>query len=83
MIARLLICPDTNKIREEVQKALALHLEGLPVRPAPPRGEQAGVNVNHPDLLRIQAGEKLGIAEAKKIKEFFYPVRSSPNGFIG
>lgn len=68
MIARLLICTSIDRLREEVSKTLVLHLEGLP---ASARLRQAGVNMNHPDLLRIQTGEKLGIAEAKKIKEFF------------
>lgn len=30
-----------------------------------------GVNPNHPDVLYFKAGEKLGIAEARKIKEHF------------
>ncbi|MBI2330362.1 hypothetical protein HYU94_03150 [Candidatus Daviesbacteria bacterium] len=53
MIARLLICPDVAKIKEEI----ALHLEG--------------VKLNHPDVLYFKVGEKLGIAEARKIKEHF------------
>ncbi|MBI2337891.1 hypothetical protein HYU95_01795 [Candidatus Daviesbacteria bacterium] len=57
MIARLLICPDVTKIKEEIQKTLASHL--------------TSGNVKHPDLLYIKTGEKLGIAEARKIKEHF------------
>lgn len=57
MIARLVISPDINQIKEEINKTLALHLEG--------------VKLNHPDILYFQAGEKLGIAEARKIKEHF------------
>ncbi len=57
MIARLLICPDIKKVKEEIQKSLAFNLEGY--------------RTNHPDLLYIQTGEKLGIAEARKIKEHF------------
>lgn len=57
MIARLLISLDINKIKEEINKTLALHLEG--------------VTLNHPDVLYFEAGEKLGIAEARKIKAHF------------
>lgn len=57
MIARLLILENTNKIREELVKILALHLEG--------------VKLNHPDILYFEKGVKLGVAEAKKIKEHF------------
>lgn len=57
MIARLLICTSIDKLREEISKTLASNLKGY--------------RTNHPDLLRFRAGEKLGIAEAKKIKGFF------------
>jgi len=57
MIARLLISPDLSKIKEAINKTLILHLPG--------------VSVNHPDILYFQAGEKLGIAEARKIKGHF------------
>ena len=30
-----------------------------------------GININHPDTLYFKAGEKLGIGEARKIKEHF------------
>src|SRR3989344_3475599 len=30
-----------------------------------------GININHPDVLYFKAGEKLGIAEARKIKDHF------------
>lgn len=58
MIARLLFCPDIKKIREEIRKSLASHI--------------GSGNLNHPDLLYIKAGEKIGIAEARQIKEHFY-----------
>lgn len=64
MIARLLISSSIEKRIEEIRNILASH---LPVR-------QAGLtngNTNHPDLLYIKDGEKLGIAEARKIKEHF------------
>lgn len=32
----------------------------------------SGYRTNHPDTLYIKAGEKLGIAEARKIKEHFF-----------
>lgn len=54
MIAKLLISPSIDKIKEEI----GLHL--------------SGVNVNHPDVLYFEAGEKLGIGEARKIKDHFY-----------
>ncbi|EKD85378.1 MAG: hypothetical protein ACD_38C00035G0002 [uncultured bacterium] len=57
MIARLLLSPDKERIKEEIQKTLASHIE-------------CG-NVKHPDILFFPAGEKLGIAEARKIKEHF------------
>lgn len=57
MIARLLISSEPNFLKEEIQKSLASHLDNR--------------NVNHPDVLYFEAGSKLGIAEAKKIKEHF------------
>ncbi|MDD5416018.1 MAG: hypothetical protein PHE48_03395 [Candidatus Daviesbacteria bacterium] len=57
MIARLLISPNIERGVEEIKKILASHIPGG--------------NTNHPDLLYIKAGEKLGIAEAKRIKGFF------------
>lgn len=57
MIARLLICSSIDRLREEISKTLVCNLEGY--------------RTNHPDLFYIRTGEKLGIAEAKKIKEFF------------
>ncbi len=38
--------------------------------PAVPK--DTDININHPDVLYFKAGEKLGIAEAKKIKQHFY-----------
>ncbi len=57
MIARLLISSSIEKRVEEIKKILASHL--------------TSGNTNHPDLLYIKDGEKLGIAEARKIKEHF------------
>ena len=57
MIARLLISPNIERRVEEIKKILASHIPGG--------------NTNHPDLLYIKAGEKLGIAEARKIKGHF------------
>ena len=57
MIAKLLISSGIEKRVEEIRNILASHIE---------RG-----NINHPDLLYIKAGEKLGIAEARQIKKHF------------
>ncbi len=57
MIARLLISSSKDRLKEEITEILRLNLSGY--------------RTNHPDLLYIQAGEKLGIAEARKIKEHF------------
>lgn len=57
MIARLLICTSRDRLKEEIAETL--------------RGNLKGYRTNHPDLLYIQAGEKLGIAEARKIKMHF------------
>lgn len=57
MIARLLLSPSNEKIKEEVQKTLASHM--------------TSGNVNHPDVLYFEKGAKLGIAEARKIKDHF------------
>ncbi len=57
MIARLLITSSIDRLRNEITKTLALHLKDD--------------SIKHPDLLFIRSGEKIGIIEAKKIKEFF------------
>lgn len=57
MIARLLISENLEKIKEEISQTLSLHLPG--------------VNLKHPDVLYFKQDEKLGIAEARKIKEHF------------
>lgn len=57
MIARLLIYTSIDRLGAEISQTLALHLNG--------------VGLKHPDLLYIRAGEKLGIAEARKIKKHF------------
>lgn len=57
MIARLLIGPlDTRK--KEISQHLSLHLKDVSTN-------------NHPDLLYFLSDSKLGIAEARKIKEHF------------
>lgn len=55
MIARVLIGSEKERA-EEINKSLALHLEG---------GE-----LNHPDVLHFPADSKLGIEQAKQIIEF-------------
>ncbi len=55
MIARLLISKSPQAITEEIEKVLEL----------------AGLKNPHPDLLFFQSSTKLGINEAKKIKEHF------------
>ena len=55
MIARLLISNSLNKRVEETGKILSL----------------SGLTPNHPDLLYFADDSKLGILEARKIKEFF------------
>lgn len=64
MIARLLISSSSERRIEEIGNILVSHLGSLPAG-------KAGDNTNHPDLLYIKDGEKLGIAEARKIKEHF------------
>ncbi len=36
-----------------------------------PAADLSDININHPDVLYFKAGEKLGIGEARKIKEHF------------
>lgn len=55
MIARLLISPSSEMRVGEIKKILT----------------QAGITPNHPDLLYFPFTSKLGVAEARKIKEFF------------
>lgn len=55
MIARLLISPSVKTGIEEIEKSL----------------DSAQISHNHPDLLYFKAGEKLGIEQARKIKEHF------------
>lgn len=57
MIARLLISTNPDNLKKEIDKALACNLKGC--------------RTNHPDVLYFKQGEKLGIAEAKKIKAHF------------
>lgn len=58
MIARLLIYPSKKQLKEEITKSLPSHM--------------TSGKLNHPDLLYIQSGEKLGIKEARNIKEHFF-----------
>ncbi len=55
MIARLLISAALERRKEEIDKILVSHK----------------LTLNHPDLLYFPYTSKLGIAEARKIKEFF------------
>lgn len=55
MIARLLISPSLDKRVEEINKILS----------------EAGLKNPHPDLLYLSSETKLGISEARKIKEHF------------
>lgn len=55
MIARLLISPLFDKRVEEINKILSLE----------------ELTPNHPDLLYLPYTSKLGIVEARKIKDFF------------
>lgn len=57
MIARLLICTSKERLREEIAETLRDNLKGY--------------RANHPDLLYMKTGEKLGITEARKVKEHF------------
>jgi len=56
VIARLLISTPEERVKE-IKNILASHI--------------GSGNTNHPDLLYIKEGEKLGIAEARKIKNHF------------
>ncbi len=57
MIARLLISPSPEIIKTEVSKTLTSHI--------------GSGNTNHPDVLYFSSESKLGISEARKIKEHF------------
>ncbi len=57
MIARLLISSSLENRIEEINKTLASHL--------------TSGNSNHPDLLYFPADSKLGMEQAKKIKQHF------------
>lgn len=57
MIARVIISRDPDQIKKAIAKTLALHL--------------GGVKLNHPDILYFEKSVKLGIAEAKKIRQHF------------
>ncbi len=57
VIAKILISLSKESIIEEINKTLLFHI--------------GSVTVNHPDVLYFKAGEKLGIEQARKIKEHF------------
>lgn len=63
MIARLVISPSIDKIREEITKQLTFHIGSV--------NRERTRNVHHPDILYFTAGDKLGIAQVRKIKEHF------------
>ncbi|MBI4036296.1 hypothetical protein HY386_00255 [Candidatus Daviesbacteria bacterium] len=54
MIAKIFISPSPEIIRIEFDKIL----------------KERGVSLNHPDLLCFAAGEKVGIEQARKIKQY-------------
>jgi DNA polymerase III delta prime subunit len=58
MIPKLFISPSLEARVEEIKKFLASHLPGG--------------NLNHPDVLYFDADSKLGIEQARIIKEHFY-----------
>lgn len=61
MIARLIISSSIETIKQEITNVILNASEG------------SLTNVrSHPDVLYFEAGEKLGIGEARKIKEHFY-----------
>lgn len=64
MIATLLISPSLEVIKAETVKTLASHLSS---------GNSSGNSnyFNHPDVLYFSSDSKLGILEARKIKEHF------------
>ncbi len=53
MIARLIISPDIQTRVEEIKKILTT----------------SQISLNHPDLLYLPSGEKLGVEQTKKIRE--------------
>lgn len=64
MIARLILATNSLKIAGEIQKSLL----------------EFGIPNPHPDLLYIDSSQKLGIEQARKIKEFF---SLKPHSFKG
>ena len=61
MIARVLISPDPESRVKEINNSLTSHLKGVNINSAPP---------NHPDLLYFEQSEKLGVEQAKQIRQF-------------
>lgn len=55
MIAKILISNSPEQIKEEIEKIL----------------KKEGLKNNHPDVLFFPADTKLGVGEAKEIREFF------------
>lgn len=70
MVAKILISPDINILREEITKTLASHMESG--------------NTNQPDVLYLEAGEKLGVEQAKKIRGHlsFKPFQAKGRGVV-
>ena len=64
MIAKLLISHSVERRKEEISKLLAFHLVGR-------LAHVPGGGTNHPDLLYLPYDSKLGVSEAKKIKNHY------------
>src|SRR3989344_6162475 len=62
MIAKILISPELENRLEEINNTLASHLKGINLNLDSPV---------HPDLLYFPENTKLGVGEAKEIREFF------------
>ncbi|MBI4038602.1 hypothetical protein HY384_01440 [Candidatus Daviesbacteria bacterium] len=57
MLAKLLISSSLENIKEKINAILAL--------------QSGSLNLNHPDVLYFRTGQKLGVAEARKITRHF------------
>lgn len=68
MIAKILICSNLETLKGTINNYLS----------------KIGLKVNHPDLLYFQKGEKLGIEQARKIKEFLSikPFKAKGSGVV-
>lgn len=54
MVAKILLSSDLEVLRNTINKYLS----------------EKGLKLNHPDVFYLESGEKLGVEQAKKIKEF-------------